>query len=857
MRSAVRYFVPVITGCVFFWGIQAGNGAEATPEAQDPQGVQFFEKHIRPVLIAKCYSCHSADSKEIKGGLVLDTREGIRRGGETGPAVVPKNIEDSILIEALKHEGLEMPPDEKLSDDVIARFEQWVKMGAPDPRDGKTSVIKREIDFVKAREFWSFQPIANPQPPKVADASWVRTDIDRFVGAKLEAKGIKPVADADPLVLVRRMYFDLIGMPPTPAQIDEFVQRYQSQPRAAVSELTDRLLATPQFGERWGRHWLDVVRFAESTGMERNFTYPHAWRYRNYVIKSFNDDKPFDQFVREQVAGDLLPAKSEDQRRDQLTATAFLAIGPKSLNERNREQFAMDIVDEQLDTTFRSVMGLTAGCARCHDHKFDPIPTKEYYSLAGIFRSTDVYYGTANVQGNRQVGQLLAWAKGDVQPVSMQEATNKKGKAATGDTSGAADALKEQLKNAEQQLARIKSRSATASGDKKRKAAKLLEETEATVAKLREKVEAATKVAKGNGKGKKDKASSSESTAELLMAVLDSKSPKDTQLRVRGEPDDRGDTIPRGFLTMGTTGGAPKVGQGSGRLELADYLTQKDNPLTARVAANRVWQHLIGRGLVASVDNFGIQGDRPTHPELLDYLATDLAANRWSIKHLIRTIVNSRVYQLAGTGSEQAEAIDPANDLMWRSRHRRLEVEALRDAMLVASGQLDLSPPENGSVVADIGDGDVGRGINSARFSTSSPKRSVYLPIVRLALPDMFQVFDFPEPSNISGQRDVTTVATQALYLMNSPFALDQAGVFARKLLDDTKLTDGQRVELAYRSTLARLPSDEEKSEALKFVADAQKSLTKEFGNNGRAPSRAWTAVCQALFASAEFRYLE
>ncbi len=277
--------------------------------ALDPAGVQFFEKHIRPVLVGKCYQCHAADSKEIKGGLVLDTRDGLLKGGDSGPAVVPKNIDDSILIEALKHEGLEMPPNEKLSDDVIAKFEQWVRMGAPDPRDGKAVVAKREIDFVKAREHWSFQAIKQPQVPAVDLAAWPRTDIDRFILAKLEAKQLKPVADADPTTLARRMYFDLIGLPPSPGDIDRFLSEYETNAAKAVTDLADRLLTLPQFGERWGRHWLDVVRYAESTGMERNYTYPYAWRYRDYVIDAMNRDKPFDQFVREQVAGDLLDAK--------------------------------------------------------------------------------------------------------------------------------------------------------------------------------------------------------------------------------------------------------------------------------------------------------------------------------------------------------------------------------------------------------------------------------------------------------------------------------------------------------------------------------------------------------------------
>jgi hypothetical protein len=831
-------------------------GSLLAAEKQDKAGIEFFEKHIRPVLVSKCYQCHAATSREIKGGLVLDTREGTRKGGESGPAIVPGNLDDSILIEALKHEGLEMPPDEKLSDDVIAKFEQWVKMGAPDPRDGKAVAAKREIDFNKAREFWAFQAIKRPAVPKVADAAWPRNDVDRFVLAKLEEKQIKPVADADALALVRRIYFDLTGLPPTPEEVDEFVLQFSSSPHNAVSKLADKLLASPRFGERWGRHWLDVVRYAESTGMERNFTYPQAWRYRDYVIASFNADKPFDQFVREQVAGDLLPASSPQQRREQVVATGFLAMGPKGLNETNKEIFAMDLVDEQVDTTFRAFMGLTAGCARCHDHKFDPIPSKEYYALAGIFKSTDTFYGTPAIQGNRNGGRLIAMADGEVSPFTPEAKDGKRGGKGKNSSKGpSAEDLKKDLREAENKLADIKRKLDSTSDEKKKlKGAKLVKELENEVARLREQYQAAQNGGKGNATAADNAPPKSN---ELLMAVLDGKSPGDTELRVRGDANDKGDKIPRGFLTIGTVGKQPKIGSGSGRLELADYLTQADNPLTARVAANRVWQHLFGRGIVATVDNFGVQSEAPTHPELLDYLATELVDHNWSIKHLVRTIVTSRTYQLAAVGNAKAEKVDPSNHLLWRARHRRLEGEAIRDAMLATSGQLDLAPPSAGSVVAQVGDGDIGRGLNVSQFAVAGNWRSVYLPILRLAVPDMLQVFDFPEPSNISGQRDVTTVATQALYVMNNDFVIEQARHFADRVVKESPSDDAARLDRAYRLALGRKPSADEQKESLQFVKQMYDSLRSDGRTDSNATSKSWTALCQALLASAEFRYLE
>lgn len=852
-----------------FWLVLAVTafGLTNAHAADDKAGIQFFEKHIRPVLVSKCYKCHSAETKQSKGGLTLDTREGTRAGGESGKAVVPGNIQDSLLIEALHHEGLEMPPGEKLSSDVIAKFEQWVKIGAPDPREGK-GLAKREINHDEARGFWAFKPITRPAVPK-AGTNWALSDIDRFVAAKHAAQQVVPVGDADVAVLCRRIFFDLTGLPPSPEDQTEFLADAKKDKQAAIRKLVDELLESHHFGERWGRHWLDVVRFAESTGMERNFTFPHAWKYRDYVIESFNEDKPFDQFIREQVAGDLLPANDPAKRREQLVATGFLAIGPKSLNETNKEQFSLDVADDQIDSTFRTFMGLTAGCARCHDHKFDPITTKEYYSLAGIFTSTETFYGTGTAQGNRNQGRLLAFANGDAKPVNADGNTNAKNKKKPGQndqdtppaTTEQVDQVKQLLAAAEDRLAKAKDRLIAAKDKKQRKKIEeVVEQTNTQVARLRTRLAAAEQAARSQPATAElpSDSKASNSAPELLMAVLDSKVIGDTQQRLRGEPNERGDRIPRGFLIVGSTGSVPKIeSSASGRLELAQYLTQNDNPLTARVAANRVWQHLIGKGLVGSVDNFGAQGERPTHPELLDYLASQLRDNGWSIKKLIREVVLTRTYQLAGTTNPAAYKVDPDNDSIWRARHRRLEVEAIRDAMLLASGQLDLTPPDNGSVVAQVGDGDIGRGLDANRFRSVNNKRSVYLPIVRTVVPEMLQLFDFPEPSNINGQREVTTVATQALYLMNSSFALDQAEEFAKRVLARNELDDAGRVDFAYQLALSRIPTATERAETITFATEVTTSLTGDARSADAAKLKAWTALCQALYASAEFRYVE
>ncbi len=409
-----KFIVSLALGCL------VGQTAASQALAVDTREQEaFFETKIRPVLVEHCYECHSASSKEPKGGLLLDTREGIRLGGETGHAVVPGELEDSLILSAMRYEDFEMPPEEKLPDSVIADFERWIRMGAHDPRDGKSAMIRRDIDFDRARQFWSFQPISKPSVPMVEDADWLKSDIDAFVLSPLESKNIKPVDDATSHDLARRIYFDLIGMPPSPQQLDDFAAAMAQNADQAIETLVDSLLGSRHFGERWGRHWLDVVRYAESTGMERNGTFTRAWHYRDYVIDAFNSDTPYDQFIRQQIAGDLLPFESHPQRDRQLIATGMLALGPKSLNEPQKEKFQMDVVDEQIDVVSRAFLGLTASCVRCHDHKFDPIPQNEYYSLAGIFTSTETLYGTAKTNGNRNPGRLLAIAGDKVMPAAV------------------------------------------------------------------------------------------------------------------------------------------------------------------------------------------------------------------------------------------------------------------------------------------------------------------------------------------------------------------------------------------------------------------------------------------------------
>ena len=359
--------------------------------------VKFFETKIRPVLIRECYGCHSNETGAAKGGLRLDTERLTHLGGDSGPAIVPGNLDESLLWSAINHDDFNMPPKRKLSSDIIDDFRQWIEMGAPDPRETKIAQIKSSIsddDLRQAKEsFWAYKQPVVVTPPTTTNRSWPKSDIDRFVLARLESRGMRPAEDAESYQVLRRLFFDLVGLPPTPDQMERFQADWKVDPDAAVKDVVDRLLAREQFGERWGRHWLDVARYAESTGRGVNMTYPHAWRYRDFVIDSFNQDKPFDHFVMQQVAGDLLPTSSDDEWTENLIATTFLAIGPKNVNEQNGAQFAADLADEQLDTTTRVLMGMSVACARCHDHKFDPIPQTDYYALAGIFRNMTTYFG--------------------------------------------------------------------------------------------------------------------------------------------------------------------------------------------------------------------------------------------------------------------------------------------------------------------------------------------------------------------------------------------------------------------------------------------------------------------------------
>ena len=808
-------------------------------DAPTDQQIQFFEKKIRPAIIEHCNKCHSKDGDKIKGGLILDTRNSSRMGGDSGPAVVPFDLNESLLYTAIAYEdsSLEMPPKYKLDADVIADFKTWIEMGAPDPREPKDADKTPQhytstIDIEEGREHWAYQPPIKPDTPQI-DSDWVKNPIDAFVASTRSEAGLTAAPDADPYTLLRRLSFDLTGLPPAPEDIESFVAAFGRNPDKAISDAADKMIASAQFGERFGRRWLDVARYAESSGKEVNATFPHAWRYRDYVIDAFNADKPFDEFVTEQLAGDLLEANSDEDRAENLVATGFLAIGVKGLNDQNARQFRFDLVDEQIDTTTQAFLATTAACARCHDHKFDPIPMSDYYSMAGIFLSSDALYGTADTQQSRRPSDLI-----ELPAVKAAGGVDK--------TLGEMIDLEFQLHALNERLDDLQSQAREL-----RREGKAEEATRFQLQTLgtRNQIGIVEQTIKSFG--------DDGSRIAYAMGMRDREEPFDSQILIRGEEDNAADErAPRGFVQVIHTADEEAVPAGqSGRLQMAQWITSPENPVTSRVFANRVWSWLFGEGIVTTVDNFGTTGEAPSHPELLDYLAIHFAELDWSVKDLVREMVTSRTYRMASDYSEDQFAKDPENRLLWRANKRRLDAESIRDAALAVSGRLDLARPD-GSSVSQAGVGFVGRNISEAQINTETTSRSVYLPIVRSLLPESLAVFDFADPSLISGKREITTVPSQALYMMNSGFVIENAEAMASLLYKDLKLRGPELARTAFERAYSRPPTKEEGRETMayvqKFMAAAKES--------GMAPEEAGqlalSTFCQSLISSAEFRYL-
>ncbi|MFO0797246.1 MAG: PSD1 and planctomycete cytochrome C domain-containing protein [Gemmataceae bacterium] len=871
----------------------AALAAPVARAADDPKAVEFFETKIRPVLVEHCVKCHSADAEsknKLRGGLKLDTKAHWEKGGDTGAAVVPGDTSKGTLLKSLRYDGeVQMPPSGKLPAAVVADFERWIKMGAPDPRTGTATAAKalKGLSLDEGRAFWSIQP-----PKATAGAQ----SVDTFIAAKLAEKKLTPVGTADRRTLIRRATFDLHGLPPTPEEVEAFVN--DSDPKA-FEKLIERLLASPRYGERWARHWLDVARYAEDQAHTFAVTPKrNAYLYRDWVIKAFNTDMPFDRFVTLQLAGDLLPAnagETADELFTRLAGMGFLGLGAEYYKNTAREQAIAEELDDRVDVVSRAFLGLTVSCARCHDHKFDPIPTRDYYSLAGLFygtnltdtplatqaelktyneaqgrvkqqeaaisgvlsaagkaaatkavaRTADYLVAARDVQAGK--AKLNAAAKAnELEPYFLDRwvkftdpANASKAPAVTKDwfalkADAKADAVKAAASAVQTKLAALEVPDAAPKGKAKGAdplAKAMFLDANAPLFVTPENAEklfvtADQKPQLASMRSELESRKKASPPAPLQAHIL-SGAGSGMKVYIRGNPATKGEDAPKGFLQVLASAPAKDFT----RLDLAKSIATPDNPLTARVFVNRVWAWHFGRGLVDTPSNFGVQGGRPSHPELLDWLAVGFVKNGWSTKWLHRQIMLSAAYQRSAEPNAGNTTIDAANVYLWRGSRRRLDVEAWRDSLLAVSGNLD---DRLGGPTFDLRDANANR-------------RTVYAKVSRHELDGLLRLFDFPDANVTADRRSVTTVPQQQLFALNSEFMVNQARAFAARV-EKLGATDEARVEAAYRLAFNRAPLSEETALGLAFLRQPttpEDRLTR------------WQQYAQALLASNEMMYVD
>ncbi len=931
----------------------------------------FFETKIRPVLVDHCSTCHG--EKLQMASLKLTTAEGFFKGAESGPIVVKGDPENSRIVQVVGYQDkVKMPPTGKLKDEEIDALKAWIKMGAPWP-DAKAAATpsagSNENYTRQPGKHWAFQPIQDRPVPHVQDQGWIRTSIDNFILVKLEEKSLEPAPPLDKRALLRRAKWDLHGLPPTRSEIEEFLS---DKSPAAFSSLLDRLLASPRYGERWGRHWLDVARYADSTGLDEDDPYYHAWRYRDYVINCFNKDLPFDQFIREQLAGDILSVESGGVHESQIVATGFLALGPKPIAQQDKVKMVYDVVDEQIDTTSKAFLGLTISCARCHDHKFDPISTKDYYSLASIFASIRGYEDLTPVSAKTYVVPLvpkevydhyrdhekkletkekeisevidaekerravalrphlaeymLASWQYENRPKSMASLTEeefalqlklepdvlgrwikylkpdqfrphlKAWQQAIQKTKGTdSSPIDSDLGPAVSQMPSVPEALSVVARTYQDEIERIALEWEKTLADWKQKVENAGKAGMPPpekpvfnklqhpfytdiflddalfGLPEKDEEGLFLETSKARLAVLrdETKTLKSTgpaeppmadavaegkvveqAVFIRGSHSNPGTTVSKRFPSILAGDRQFPITDGSGRKQLAAWLTNADHPLTSRVTVNRIWQWHFGEGLVRTPNNFGTVGEKPTHPELLEYMAKQFVRSGWSVKAMHRLIMLSSAYQMSSRTSPQTWIEDPSNRLWSRFKRRRLTVEEMRDGLLGVSGSLDLTM---GGVIGELAASRSYAERNKSRVDPDrSYRRTVYLPLNRNKLPTLLSLFDFVDSTTSTGKRTETNVAPQGLYIMNSQFADKQADALARHLLDN-KDGDADRVKRAYLLLLTREPTAEEMEQAVHYIGSYPIEQTK----TSDPGATAWQGFCRVLMASNEFHYVD
>ncbi len=917
---------------------------------QSAEQSEYFEKHVRPLLATKCQMCHSAKAKT--SGLDVSTGEAFFAGGASGSLINVESPEQSLLLKAVSYEGsLKMPPMGKLKDDEIAKLREWVAMGAPWPgvdkaagakaAAGGSGTRKHGTEFTEEDwKFWAFQPVKKPAVPAVKNKEWVKSPVDAFLLAKMEEKNLQPARKADKAALLRRVTYDLHGLPPTEQEIRAFVA---DQSPDAFRKVVDRLLASPRYGEKWGRHWLDVARFADSTGNDEDHRYPYAYKYRDYVIESFNQDTPFNQFVKEQIAGDLLPAPAgQGLNRRGIIATGFLALGAKAIAQQDKKKMLYDVWDEQLDTMTKAFLGVTLSCARCHDHKFDPLTQKDYYGLVGMLASTknfrnadthvskllftplvpkaeyEAYEKAQAVVANKGVDidivldreKHLAQEKMLAQlPEYMMAARAARKGTMTAEAAAQAKGVDAKIvakwvkhfNESEVPRPWLDEFHAADDAGALAIAAKFQESAKANLEAWKKKMARWRVVARrqieeknmlaeqpklinekdgffrnafadngpfGVGPKAIEGVATAAGKAELAALRAEQQKLKDAlppepemacaveegepvmqKVLLRGDYNNLGEEAPKTFPLIMAGRERPIVKDGSGRRELAEWLASEKNPMTARVMVNRIWQGHFGEGIVRTPDNFGKMGERPTHPELLDYLASVFTEKGWSIKEMHRLMLNSSAYQMSSAASEEQVKADGENKLFSRYPRRRLLVEEMRDGMLAISGKLDLTM--GGTLQSGFGtDGENSNG----RMSLSPEdqvRRTVYLPLRRANLPALLNLFDFGDATTPNGKRIVTNVAPQALFLMNSKFVAEQADALAKQVLGMAGLDAKQRVEQVYLRILNRPPAPAEVDNALSYAASFRQRFPKT------VDSDAWQSMARILLASNEFIYVD
>jgi len=780
-----------------FFACIAGSAALCAPalraDAPAQAGTEFFESKIRPILVNNCYKCHSSKIEKLKGNLSVEFRESLLKGGENGPAIVPGDPDKSLLIKAVRYTDtdLQMPPhDKKLPDDQIASLEEWVKMGAPDPRSAGTGMAAQNWGKNR-RQHWAFQPIIKVAIPDLTQTNWIANPIDAFILAKLQENSMKPNPPADRRTLIRRATYDLTGLPPTPEEVQAFVDDTSPD---AFAKVVDRLLASPQYGERWGRIWLDTARYADTKGdIKQNQDvplYPYAWTYRDYVVKSFNDDKPYNRFVLEQLAADKLPAGKDSS---QLAALGFLTLGPRFNDNKN------DIINDRIDVVCKGFLGLTVTCARCHDHKFDPIPTQDYYSLRGIFDSCAEPVEEPALAPVRATPEYLEFAQ-KLNDMNQQLVQNE-----------------EQIKVHRRDMEKNK-------------------ELRKDDNQLRRKISQLQLTDPGS--------------PPCATVLYDTTKPHDSPVFIRGEAENKGEMAPRRFLEVLSGPNRMPYQSGSGRLELAQSIINPVNPLTPRVLVNRVWLHHFGQGIVTTPDDFGNQSDPPSHPELLDYLAARFMREGWSIKKLHRLIMLSNTYQESSANNPRYAQVDPQNRFLWRANIQRLEFEEIRDSILAIGGQLDLT----------VGGRPVQLGAGVGGFSH---RRTLYGKVDRRDLPEIYGQFDFANPDITTGKRYDTTVPQQALFMMNNPLVVELGRRLVNRPEFQDLTGEEAKIKFLYERIFQRDPTEVEVKLGMDFIdespapdqiTDASREQLKDQRDERRNPKKGGRAMTMVSLGPGQLR---